>query len=216
MKPFRYPLDLQSVVCVGAHSDDIEIGAGGAIAAIAAAKPEVSFTFVVLSADDRRAEEAVASAEALLGERVEVHVGGFNDGYLPYRDPAGVKDYFSAVLPPHADLVFGPSHDDAHQDHRFVSDLLGEVYRDQVILGYEVVKYDGDLGRPNVYFPLTAEAARSKADHIRTYFGSQAAKPWFNDETFTSIMRLRGLESRAPEGYAEAFYSPKVVVGLAT
>lgn len=215
MKGFLLPSGLRSVVCVGAHADDIEIGAGGTLAALAATRPLVRFLFIVLTADDLRSAEAVASAEALLGDRVEVRFGEFDDSYLPYRDPAGVKDYLKTASPLDPDLVLGPNQHDAHQDHRFVSNLLGEVYRDQVILGYEVVKYDGDLGRPNVYFPLTAEAARSKADHIRTYFGSQAAKPWFNEETFTSIMRLRGIESRAPEGYAEAFYSPKVVVGLA-
>lgn len=215
MKGFLIPNDLELVLCVGAHADDIEIGAGGILATLASSRPHVRFLFVVLTADKRRRAEAAASAEALLGDRVEVRFGEFEDSYLPYRDPAGVKDYLKTASPPDADLVIGPNQYDAHQDHRFVSDLLGEVYRDHVILGYEVAKYDGDLGRPNVYFPLTAEAARSKADHIGTYFDSQAAKPWFNDETFTSIMRLRGIESRAPEGYAEAFYSPKVVVGLA-
>lgn len=141
-----------------------------------------------------------------------MHVGGFNDGYLPYRDPAGVKDYFSAVLPPHADLVFGPSHDDAHQDHRFVSKLLGEVCRKQLILRYEIIKYDGDLGRPNLYLPLSRRDAESKAAHIVAHFGSQATKPWFNNAVFLSFMRLRGVEAGAPHEYAEAFYSSKLVV----
>ncbi len=216
MKAFQLPLDLQSVVCLGAHPDDIEIGAGGTIAAIGLMKPEVHFTFIVLSADDRRATEAVASAEALLGERVEVYIGDFEDGYLPYRDSAGVKDYLKAVLPSHADLVIGPHHDDGHQDHRFASKLLGELCRKQPILGYEIIKYDGDLGRPNLYFPLNREAAESKAAHIQMHFGSQATKPWFTDETFMSVMRLRGIEAGAPHEYAEAFYSSKLVVSLSS
>jgi LmbE family N-acetylglucosaminyl deacetylase len=108
--------------------------------------------------------------------------------------------------------VFGPCRTDAHQDHRFVAELLGEVCRQQPILGYEIVKYDGDLGRPNFYVPLTRETAESKAAHIRAHFGSQAAKPWFSDETFMSIMRLRGIEAGAPNEYAEAFFAPKLTV----
>lgn len=212
MNPFGLPSDLQSVVCVGAHSDDIEIGASGTIATLATAKPDATFTFIVLSADDRRAAEAAASAEALLGQRVELHVGTFEDGYLPYRDPAGVKDYLKAVLPPHADLVFGPNANDAHQDHRFVSKLLGQICRTQPILGYEIIKYDGDLGRPNIHVPLGRADAESKAAHIQAHFGSQATRPWFSTETFMSVMRLRGIEAGAPHEYAEAFYSTKLVV----
>jgi LmbE family N-acetylglucosaminyl deacetylase len=214
MKSFRFPSVLRSVVCVGAHSDDIEIGAGGTIAAIAAAQSETRFTFIVLAPNGHRATEAIASAEALLGNRVEVHIGDFEDGFLPYRDPAGVKDYLKAVLPSDTDLVFGPCHVDAHQDHRFVSDLLGETCRTQPIFRYEIIKYDGDLGCPNLYFPLNRGAAESKAAHIQTHFGSQATKPWFTDETFMSVMRLRGIEAGAPHEYAEAFYSSKLVVRL--
>jgi len=214
MTTFRFPSELRSVVCVGAHPDDIEIGAGGTIAAIAAAHQQARFTFVVLTSDERRREEAVASAQALLGQRVDVRVGEFEDGYLPYRDPAGAKDFLKAVVPPQADLVFGPCRNDAHQDHRFVSELLGEVFRNQPILGYEIVKYDGDLGRPNFYVPLDRESAELKSAHISAYFGSQATKPWFSDESFMSIMRLRGIEAGAPDGYAEAFYASKLAVTL--
>ncbi len=216
MGPFKISPNLSSVVCIGSHPDDIEIGAGGTISAIAAAQPETRFTFIVLTGDGGRAAEAVASAETLLGARVAVHVGGFEDGFLPYRDPAGVKDYLKAVLPHDADLVIGPRSSDAHQDHRLVSGLLGEICRNQPILGYEIVKYDGDIGRPNVYFPLSRVDAEAKARHLATHFGSQEAKSWFTDETFLSIMRLRGVEAGAPHEYAEAFYSSKLVVALSS
>lgn len=216
MRKFSLPDDLASVVCVGAHADDIEIGAGGTIAAIAKTQHSTRFTFIVLTADARRRDEAVASAKALLGDRVAIEFGEFEDTYLPYRDPSGVKDFLKITLPSDADLVIGPNRHDAHQDHRFVSELIGEVCRDQLILGYEIVKCDGDLGKPNIYFELTAEAAAFKTVHLETHFGSQVSKPWFSDESFTSIMRLRGIEARAPEGYAEAFYSSTLVVGLAT
>ena len=212
MKAFQLPSDLQSVVCLGAHPDDIEIGAGGTIAAIGLAKPEALFTFIVLSADHRRATEAVASAEALLGERVEVHIGDFEDGYLPYRDSAGVKDYLKAVLPSHADLVIGPHHDDGHQDHRFASELLGELCRKQPILGYEIIKYDGDLGQPSVFFPSTAAHCEKKVATIVESFDSQKGKHWFDEEAISALMRIRGVESDSQSRYAEAFYGRKMVI----
>jgi LmbE family N-acetylglucosaminyl deacetylase len=214
MTSFRFPFELQSVLCVGAHPDDIEIGAGGTIAAIAAAQPQARFSFIVFTSDIRRRKEAVSSAQALLGERVEVHVGEFEDGYLPYRDPAGAKDFLRSSIARQPDLVFGPCRGDLHQDHRFVAEMLGQVCRQQPILGYEIVKYDGDLGRPNLYVPLSKESAESKAAHIGTHFGSQTQKPWFSDETFLSIMKLRGIEAGAPDQYAEAFYAPKLAVTL--
>ena len=210
MTSFRFPADLQSVLCVGAHPDDIEIGAGGLIAAIAAAQPQVQFSFIVFTSDDLRRAEAVASAHALLGERVDIHAGEFEDGYLPYRDPSGAKDYLRSTIQRSPDLVLAPNAQDAHQDHRFVAELVGQVCRDQPVLGYEIVKYDGDLGQPNFYVPLSRQAAESKTAHIKTHFGSQAVKPWFDDETFMSIMRLRGVESGDPRSYAEAFYASKL------
>ena len=216
MNTFRFPVDLRSIVCVGAHSDDIEIGAGGTIAAIAAAIPQARFTFIVLTGDQQRHAEARASAEALLGDRVELHVASFEDGYLPYRDPAGVKDHLKSVLPGDVDLVFCTNAQDLHQDHHYLAALIGQLCRDQPILGYELVKYDGDMGRPNLYVPLTAEVARAKTAHLRSHFASQTTKPWYRDDVFESIMRLRGVEAKAPEGYAEAFYSSKLVADFAT
>jgi len=214
MMTFRFTPDLRSIVCVGAHPDDIEIGAGGTISAIAAEHRQARFTFIVFTSDDVRREEAISSAQTLLGERVDVHVEQFEDGYLPYRDPAGAKDFLRAAMPAQADLVFGPNRQDLHQDHRFVAELLGEVCRKQPVLGYEIFKYDGDLGRPNFYVPFTRDSAERKTEHIKAHFVSQVTKSWFTDETFMSVMRLRGIEAGAPDGYAEAFYASKLAVSI--
>lgn len=214
MRSFGFPGGLRSVVCLGAHPDDIEIGAGGTIAAIADAEPEATFTFVVFSGTPERAVEAVGSAEGLLGNRVVVHVGDFEDSYIPYRDPAGAKDFLRSVAPADADLVIAPSAHDAHQDHRFVAQLAGEVLRNHATLGYEIAKYDGDLGQPSVYVPLGEREANAKVGHLHTHFASQRDKPWFDRESFLGLMRLRGIEAKAPDGYAEAFYASKIVMAV--
>jgi len=141
-------------------------------------------------------------------------VHGFRDGFFPYVG-GEIKDAFEALardLSP--DVVFTHTRDDRHQDHRVVSDLTWNTFRRHLILEYEVPKYDGDLGVPNLFVPLSAAVARAKIRHLRAAFGSQRSKRWFTADTFHGLMRLRGVESGAPEGLAEAFYGRKAVVRI--
>ncbi len=205
------PLDV--VACLGAHADDIEIGAAATITRIADANPDCRFLFAIATSNDLRAAEAEASAAKLLGDRVSIEVGDFSDGSLPYEDAAGVKGFFrSAIEPANPDLVICPTTRDLHQDHRFVAELAHQIMRDQLILEYEVHKSDGDLARPGLYVPLSTAEAMAKLDHLDSHFSSQQVKPWYNREVFQSLLRLRGVECRAPDGYAEAFHAERIVV----
>jgi len=206
-------LTVNRLLCVGAHSDDIEIGCGGTVLKLLEMHPNLSVDWIVLSADAEREREARASAAHILGadRPGEVRVEAFRERYLPY-DPE-VKEYFDAIgreISP--DIVLSPWRDDAHQDHRMASELVANTFRDQLILEYEIPKYDGDLGRPAVYVQLTSAQADAKVAAIREGFPSQAERPWFSDETFLGLMRLRGIESRSPDGYAEAFHCRKLVL----
>jgi LmbE family N-acetylglucosaminyl deacetylase len=214
MNVFRFPSDLRSVVCIGAHPDDIEIGAGATIASLARMFADTTFRFVILTGSKDRKQEAVASAEALLDGRVEVTFGSFDDGYLPYGEPAAVKQFLrSSLRSGPVDLVLAPQVDDRHQDHRYLGELATQLFRDSPILGYEIAKYDGGLVSPNVYVQITEEGAQEKTTHLHRFFPSQADHHWFTDDAFLGLMRVRGIESHAPEGYAEAFVSSKVVFG---
>ncbi len=213
MKSFAFPEGLDHVVCFGAHPDDIEIGAFGLLATIAEKRPEARFSFVIAAGDDQRSDEARSSAAALLGDRVTVAIGGFRDTLLPYDDPVGVKDFARKALPGSVDLVIAPHHADAHQDHRFVRELAGQLCRDQAILEYEIVKFDGGLASPNVYVPVPSSLAHRKPAHLAEHFSSQKGKTWFDPEVFLGLMRVRGVECNAPDGYAESFFTAKVSVG---
>lgn len=205
---------LRTVVCLGAHADDIEIGAYGTVATLASAHPDAAFVFVVVSGTGERADEAQASARAMLGDRVTIRTGDFVDGYVPYRDPGGVKDLIrSATSGTTPDLVIAPHRSDLHQDHRFVAELAGQLFRGPQILGYEIVKFDGDLGAPNIFVPLAGDVVAAKVAHLASHFPSQEDKPWYTRDAFEAIMRIRGIESLAPSGFAEAFYATKVVLG---
>jgi LmbE family N-acetylglucosaminyl deacetylase len=198
------------VLAIGAHADDIEIGCGGTLLRIAAASPVARFRLVVLSGSAQRAEEARASARQLLGADVEVDVAAFRDGYLPYGG-AELKERFDALgREVRPDVVFTTCRYDLHQDHRIVSELTWNTFRDHLVLEYELPKFDGDLGAPNAFVELDPETLDRKLEHLQAAFPSQAAKPWFNDETFRGLARLRGIECRAASGYAEAFYGRKL------
>lgn len=202
----------RSVLCLGAHSDDIEIGCGGTLLALIAANPALSVHWVVLSASERRAAEARAAAARILAGAGTSHVAveSFRDGYFPWEG-AALKDCFEslkATVEP--DLVFTHYRDDRHQDHRLVSDLAWSTFREHLVLEYEIPKYDGDLGRPNVYMPLTDEQRRTKVDILMSCFASQHDHAWFERETFDGLMRLRGMECAAAGGYAEAFHARKL------
>jgi len=205
---------VKRVLCLGAHSDDIEIGCGGTMLELARTRPDTEFRWVVLSSDAVRAAEARAGAAAFLpGARHTLHLEAFRNGYFPWIG-AEIKDYFESLKKletPH--LVFTPWREDRHQDHRTVSDLTWNTFRDHTILEYEIPKYDGDLGRPNLFVPLDAATAETKARLVPTVFRSQADKTWMAEETFRALMRLRGIECAAPSGYAEAFHARKVVLG---
>jgi LmbE family N-acetylglucosaminyl deacetylase len=209
---FRLPRRA-SLLCLGAHADDIEIGCGGTVLRLLREHPGLRIHWLVLSAAGRRADEARASARRFLGRaRGVVEIEGFRDGYLPAMR-AEVKDRFERLK--HAldpDLILTHHEGDLHQDHELIGRLTRETFRDHAILGYEVPKYDGGLGTPTVFVPLDAAIRRRKVRLLMAGFPSQRAKRWFSPETFDALMRLRGIECAAPSGYAEAFHGRKLVL----
>lgn len=202
------------ILVASAHADDAEIGAGGAIGRLIAERPDAAITWLVLAAPEpRRAAEARSSAERLLAGAVHhaVDVRDLRDGFLPFLGEApkeAVLDH--AEMDP--DLILAPRRDDAHQDHRLIAELVQQVFRRATILEYEVPKWDGDLGAANLYIPLSTAEATAKVDHLLASFPSQLDRDWFSEVTFRAILRLRGIECRAPEGTAEAFVCRKLVV----
>jgi LmbE family N-acetylglucosaminyl deacetylase len=202
------------ILCLGSHSDDIEIGCGGTILRLGEQYPGSVFHWVVFSAEGVRSKEAQRAAE-LFVDRDRLRgplLKTFRDGFLPFQG-AELKDVFEdlkkTVSP---DLILTHSREDAHQDHRLVCELTWNTFRNHLILEYEIPKYDGDLGRPNVFVPLEREVCLKKVRHLMETFQSQRSKHWFQEETFLGLMRLRGMECNAPSGYAEAFYSRKLVL----
>lgn len=205
--------DLQ-VLCLGAHPDDIEIGCGGSILKICAEHPRTDVHWVVLSATGPRAEEARAGAVAFRGEASsgDLVLGHFRDGFFPYQGEA-IKEFFEELKGRFSpDLIFTHTRNDRHQDHRLVSDLTWNTWRDHTILEYEVPKWDGDLGAPNGFVPLPRRLAEEKAEMVLSTFSSQSEKNWFSRDTFLGLMRLRGNECRAQEGFAEGFYVRKMTL----
>jgi LmbE family N-acetylglucosaminyl deacetylase len=203
------------VLCLGAHADDIEIGCGGTILTLLEAEPSLTVTWVVFSAEAPRDSEARQSAESFLAaaSKRQILMHPFRDGFFPHQG-AQIKEVFEelkATVSP--DLIFTHYRRDLHQDHRLVSELTLNTFRDHLILEYEIPKYDGDLGTPNVFVPLDASLCRRKLDTVLKCFPSQSGKRWFSDELFRALLRLRGMECNAPSNYAEAFYGHKLVVG---
>lgn len=202
------------VLCLGAHPDDIEIGCGGTMLQLARGARPAEFTWIVLSGDARRAQEARCSAHLFLSSaaRASVIVKDYRDGFFPHVG-ASIKEYFEDLKHEQApDVIFTHNRLDRHQDHRLIADLTWNTFRDHLILEYEVPKYDGDLGSPNCYVALDDETCREKTRYLLDVFVSQRDRRWFTDETFRALMRLRGIECAAPGGYAEAFYGHKLVV----
>lgn len=201
------------VLCLGSHSDDIEIGCGGTILRLAEQYPDSRFHWAVFSASGVRETEARRAAERFAGTCLQgIHIKTFKDGFMPYVG-AEVKTVFEDELKGiKPDLVLTHNGKDAHQDHRLISELTWNTFRDHLILEYEIPKYDGDLGGANVFVPLSEETAQKKANLILEVFESQKRKLWFEKRTFLSMMRLRGMECNAPSGYAEAFYGRKLVL----
>lgn len=200
------------LLCIGAHSDDLEIGCGGTVLSWLASPRPVEVTWVVLTGEPEREREARRSAAALLrrAQRVDMAFGGFRDGFLPAQYEQ-VKAFMEGVKARGAvDMVLTHRLEDRHQDHRLAAELTWNTWRDHVVLEYEIAKYEGDLGQPNVFVPLDATTAQRKSAHLARHFGSQRSKSWFNGENFLSLARLRGLECRAPSGFAEAFHARKL------
>lgn len=202
------------VLCLGSHSDDIEIGCGGTILRLAEQYPACEFHWVVFSATGIRGVEAERAATLFAGP---THLRGpllksFSDGFMPYvgtEVKAIFEELKQAVSP---DVIFTQNRKDAHQDHRLISELTWNTFRDHLILEYEIPKYDGDMGQPSVFVPLPLEICQKKVRYIMEAFQSQQTKHWFQPDTFLSLMRLRGMECNAPSGYAEAFYCRKMVL----
>lgn len=205
------PRNLGTILCLGAHCDDIEIGCGGTMLRFAKECPDVNVHWVVFSSDVVRAREAQDSASRFLGgiRRKTVLIEEFKNGFFPYSG-AQIKERFEHLKGEVApDIIFTHFREDLHQDHRLVSELTWNTFRDHLILEYEIPKYDGDLGRPNLFVPLKDGEWQRKIDLILGSFQSQKDKRWFTHDTFQSIMRLRGVEANSPSGYAEGFFCRK-------
>lgn len=205
------------VLCLGAHADDIEIGCGGAVLHLLDGVPECTVDWFVCGAENERAREARQSATALLPEAAEgdIMVESFTDGFFP-EAWGDIKRYFERHLKSRdPDLIFTPYRHDRHQDHRVISDLTWNTFRDHCILEYEIPKYDGDLGQPNVYVSLSQAQVQRKVDHLMGHFPTQQDKPWYTESTFRGLMRIRGVEAGHSTQYAEGFYGRKLQIGEA-
>jgi LmbE family N-acetylglucosaminyl deacetylase len=200
------------VLCLGAHPDDIEIGCGGSILRLIKELPSIQFNWVVFSGNKERAKEAHQSADLFLKEAAskKIYVNDYRESYFPFIG-SDIKNFFEEIKKGFSpDLIFTHYMNDAHQDHRLISNLTWNTFRDHFILEYEIPKYDGDLGAPNLYVSLDQTFVEKKLKLIHDLFRSQRSKRWFDEETFKSILRIRGVESNSPSRYAEAFYCRKI------
>ena len=202
------------VLAIGAHSDDIEIGCGGTLLKLIEQQAVSEVCWVVLSGGTDRAAEARRSAEALLEgvPQSQILLRDFPDGFFPYEGQR-IKDFFEGLKADFSpDVVFTHQRADLHQDHRVCCELTWNTFRDHLILEYEVPKYDGDMSAPNAFVPIDEHLHRRKIDHLMSHFGSQRSKRWFQEDLFSSLLRLRGMECNSPSSYAEAFFCRKAVL----
>ena len=205
--------DLHSILCLGAHADDLEIGCGGTVLRALAENPGLRVHWVVFSGAGQRAGEAQASAERFLERAADrqIVIRQFRDSFFPYEGEA-IKEFMHELgRETQPDLVFTHGKSDLHQDHRLLADLTWNVFRNHLILEYEIPKYEGDLGHPNFYVPLDAAVCSAKIDYLCSAFPTQTEKPWFTPDTFRALLRLRGLECHSPSRFAEAFTCRKLV-----
>lgn len=213
MRPL-IPSKLDTALFLGAHCDDIEIGCGATVLRLVEEHPTLRVHWVVLASNPVRAAEARRSADLFLHGVADktVVIKEFRNGYFPYVG-AEIKDYFEqlkkSVQP---DIIFSHYGQDLHQDHRVTSELTWNTFRDHMILEYEIPKYDGGMGSPNFFVPVTKFQCERKVDHLVQCFGSESNKHWFTRDTFMGLMRLRGVECAAPDGHAEAYYVRKAVL----
>lgn len=199
------------ILCIGAHCDDIEIGCAGALQALLGRRSSTIVDWVVLSGTSRRKQETQDSMKSLVRARQRgiLQFGEFPDGTFPAHY-AAIKAFFESLKRlPTPDLVFCHERADRHQDHRIVNEMVWNTFRDNMVMEYEVPKWDGGFGEPNVYVPISAAQLGKKVKHLLGAYRSQRHRDWFTSETFVALARLRGIECRAPSGYAEAFYSRK-------
>jgi LmbE family N-acetylglucosaminyl deacetylase len=205
---------VRSVVVLGAHCDDIAIGAGGTLLTLCEANPGLRVDALVLSGGGtaREDEERAALTAFCPGADLEVTVQKLPDGRLPahWDEAKSALEELRARTAP--DLILAPRTDDAHQDHRGLATLVPTAYRDHLVLGYEIVKWDADLGRPNAYQPLSPEIAEKKVSQLQQHYASQRHRPWYDREAFLGLARIRGIECHAR--YAEAFHVTKLTLGL--
>lgn len=201
------------ILCLGAHSDDIEIGCGATVLRLLAERPGSHVTWVVLSAEGERDREARASAADFLARaaETEIIVRTFKESYFPFVG-AALKDFFETLKGVQPDLVLSHHTADRHQDHRVVAELTWNTFRNHAIAEYEIPKYEGDFGHPNVYVPVSTDVAEHKIELLLKHFGSQQRRLWFRAETFRGSMAIRGVECNSNSGYAEALHVKKVVV----
>lgn len=211
---YQLPLcELRHVLCLAAHADDIEIGCGGTLMMLARDNPQIKIDWVLLSATEQRKAEAQHCFEEWLpGNSGNLHIADFPDSYFPWHGQE-IKRYLHQLADQQSpDLIFTTRRQDRHQDHRLLGELTWNAFRNHLIWEYEIPKYDGDLGQPNVYMPLTSEIALRKTDLLMSHYASQRSKSWYRAETFAGLMQIRAIECNSPSGYAEGFYSSKLVL----
>jgi LmbE family N-acetylglucosaminyl deacetylase len=212
----NFPLhSARRILCLGAHADDIEIGAGGTLLELTERRLDLQVWWVVFSAPGERSAEAQASANDFLSAvpNREIKIGSFTESYFPNEWPS-IKDWFEEIKRQFdPEIVFTHYRNDRHQDHRVLSDLSWNTFRNHLILEYEILKYDGDLGQPNVFIPLSEKIAERKVELLLKHFQTQTKKHWFTRDTFEAMHRIRGVECAAAR--AEAFYGRKLVYNAA-
>ena len=211
MQSLTFAGGLKKILLLGAHCDDIEIGCGGAVLRLVEENPQAEFLWVVFASNPIRKSEALACAEAFLqgAAKHEIVIHAYRDGFLP-NHWAEVKDDFEAIKKRfNPDLILTHCRQDLHQDHRIVSDLTWNTWRDHLILEYEIPKYDGDMGIPNFFVRLDQAKCDAKIAYLMKHYATQAGKQWFMEDTFRALLRLRGMEANSPTRYAEAFFGRK-------
>lgn len=204
---------IKKVLCLGAHCDDIEIGAGGTILRLAKIIPNLEVSWVVFSGNDVRQKEAQNAANSFLSDvqKKTVTLHRFRDAYFPSQVEV-IKPEFEKLKAFEPDLILTQASYDSHQDHRLINELTWNTFRSHTILEYEITKYEGDLGRPSVYCPVDAELVDRKIKHLMECFPTQTTRQWYDPETFRGLMRIRGVECNSPTKYAEAFYCRKILL----
>jgi LmbE family N-acetylglucosaminyl deacetylase len=205
---------IRNILCLGAHCDDIEIGCGGTLLRLKQENPQLRFHWIVFSSTPVRKREALKAARMFLGPstRSQVIIRNFRDSFFPYEGKA-IKEFLETIkkrISP--DLVFTHYRGDLHQDHRVISELTWNAFRNHLILEYEIPKYDGDLGSPNFFVEIDEVICKQKIHNVMNAFRSQSDKKWFTDDTFRALLRIRGVESNAEGRYAEGFYLRKALV----